>query len=174
MSSKIIKNLVRQAQGGDADSFGALYELFSKDMFRFAYYYTGSVAFAEDCVSETALIAFQKITELKKSDSFKSWLFKILYNQCKAAQKEKIVALSRSEYVNETTVDTYTPMQHSEHIALKNALKALPEEEREILILHYSCGYTSKEIGNITGLKDATVRSKISRSTAKLRTMLSM
>lgn len=173
MSSKINLNLVKNAQRGDADSFGDLYEYYMKDMFRFAYYYTGSVSLAEDAVSEAALIAFQKITELKKAGSFKSWLFKILYNQCKSAQKEKILALNQSEYTSQANL-IYEAGDSNESIALKNALKALPEEEREILILYYSCGYTSKEIGEITGLKDSTVRSKISRSTAKLRSLLSM
>lgn len=173
MSSKINLNLVKNAQKGDADSFGDLYEYYMKDMFRFAYYYTGSVSAAEDCVSETALIAFQKITQLKKADSFKSWLFKILYNQCKSAQKEKALALKHSEIDSRTDL-YYESGDRNESIALKNALKTLPDEEREILILYYSCGYTSKEIGEITSLKDATVRSKISRATAKLRTLLSM
>lgn len=173
MSSKVILNLVKNAQGGDSDSFGELYEYYAKDMFRFAYYYTGSVSAAEDCVSEAALLAFQKITELKKPASFKSWLFKILYNECKSAQKAKILSLSHSEFSAQTAV-SYEQTDHNENISLRNALKALPDEEREILILYYSCGYTSKEIGEITGLKDATVRSKISRATAKLRTVLSM
>lgn len=174
MNLKIDRNLVRMAQRGDADSFGALYEIYAKDMFRFAYYYTGSVHFAEDCVSETALIAFQKISELKKADSFKSWLFKILYNQCKAVQKEKAVAVGRSEHLEEGIGDTYDMSRQNEHIALKNALKKLEEQEREILIMYYSCGYTSKEIGKILSIKDATVRSKISRGTAKLRALLSL
>ncbi len=173
MGSEITRDLVRKAQTGDADSFGELYDMFKDDMFRFAYYYTSSVTSAEDCVSETALIAFQKITQLKKASSFKSWLFKILYNQCKGAQKEKAISLVHSEYSSQTAL-VYEAGDTNEKIALKNALRSLPEDEKDILILYYSCGYTSKEIAEITGIKDATVRSKISRSTAKLRTMLSI
>ena len=173
MSSKITNDLVRKAQKGDADSFGELYGIFKDDMFRFAYYYTGSVSLAEDAVSEAALIAFQKIPQLKKASSFKSWLFKILYNECKAAQKEKALAAKSSELSEHQSL-TYYSGDTNESIALKNALRSLSDEEREIIILYFTCGYTSKEISEITGIKDATVRSKISRTTAKLRTMLSM
>ncbi len=173
MSSKIIRDLVRNAQKGNADAFGELYEMYMKDMYRFAYYYTGSVSHAEDCVSEAALIAFQKIGDLKKADAFKSWLFKILYNQCKSAQKEKAFAISTCEELSAEITYTQTD-EANESISLRNALKSLSDEEREIVILYYTCGYTSKEIGRITSLNDATVRSKISRATAKLRTMLSM
>ena len=48
----------------------------------------------------------------------------------------------------------------------------LSAEERDIMILFYSEGYNSKEIGEILGLKDSTVRSKIKRATEKLREML--
>ncbi|MBQ8502886.1 MAG: sigma-70 family RNA polymerase sigma factor [Clostridia bacterium] len=173
MSSKITHDLVKNAQKGDVNSFGELYAIYNRDMFRFAYYYTGSVSAAEDCVSETALIAFQKINQLKKASCFKSWLFKILYNQCKAAQKEKAFAMNTVDYQSQVSLSSAND-DKSESIELKNALKSLSDEEREILILYYSCGYTSKEISEITELKDATVRSKISRSTAKLRTLLSM
>ena len=60
----------------------------------------------------------------------------------------------------------------SEKISLMNALKKLSAEERDIMILYYSEGYNSKEIGEILGLKDSTVRSKIKRATEKLREML--
>jgi cytidyltransferase-like protein len=90
MSSKIIDNLVSSAKNGNAEAFGELYEIYSKDMFRFAYYYLGSYATAEDCVSECVCLAFQKIGSLRKSSSFKSWLFKILHNCCNSALREKI------------------------------------------------------------------------------------
>ncbi len=173
MSSKIIRDLVRNAQKGDAEAFGELYEMYVKDMYRFAYYYTGSESSAQDCVSDAALLAFQKIGDLRKAEAFKSWLFKILYNQCKAAQKQKALSLSFRESLEGEI--TYTQAEDAnERISLNNALKSLSDEEREIVILYYTCGYTSKEIGRITSLNDATVRSKISRATAKLRQMLSM
>ena len=73
MSSNV-ENLVKKSKQGDTAAFGDLYEIYSKDMFRFAFFYTGSQTVAEDCVSEAVLIAFRKIGELKNVSSFKSWL----------------------------------------------------------------------------------------------------
>lgn len=173
MSSKNIRNLVRQAQTGEAEAFGELYEIYAKDMYRFAWYYTGSEAEAQDCVSEAALLAFEKITELRKADAFKSWLFKILFNCCKKSQKAKIIRLNNEIEADENEA-TYDYSEITEVIMLKNAMKKLDDKERELLILSYSCGYTSKEIGEITGLNQSTVRSKVSRATAKLRSLLSL
>lgn len=171
MSSEIINNLVIKAKEGNIEAFGILYETYSKDMYKFALYYLGSSALAEDCVSECVLTAFQKIGALKKPTSFKSWLFKILYNCCNKALTEKIKARDTVEY--SSLIDLCKEdSDQSEIISLKNSLEKLTDEERTVVLLSYVAGYTSKEIGKMLNLKDSTVRSKLMRSTEKLRQML--
>ena len=171
MSSEIINNLVIKAKEGNIEAFGILYETYSKDMYRFALYYLGSPTLAEDCVSECVLSAFQKIGTLKKPASFKSWLFKILYNCCNKALTEKIRARETVELSSLTDLCREESDQ-SEIISLKSSLEKLTEEEKAIILLTYTAGYTSKEIGKMLHLKDSTVRSKLMRSTEKLRQML--
>lgn len=170
MSSEIL-NLVKSAKRGSAEAFGELYGIYANDMYRFAYYYLGSSAAAEDAVSECVLLAFQRIGTLRNSSSFKSWLFKILRNCCNTILREKALTVQNVEIssVQNLTADE---KDENEIISLRNALGNLSDEEREILILYYCSGYSSKEIGKITGLKDSTVRSKIMRSGEKLRTYL--
>ncbi len=171
MSSKIIDNLVSSAKKGCAEAFGELYEIYSKDMFRFAYYYLGSSVLAEDCVSECVCIAFQKIGDLRKPSAFKSWLFKILHNCCNSALREKMLSTGNVEY--SSLIDLSSEEDDiGEKLSLRQALSQLSSEEREIVILHYCQGYTSKEIGEILEMKDSTVRSKIMRSGEKMRKFL--
>ena len=171
MSSKIIDNLVSSAKNGSAEAFGELYEIYSKDMFRFAYYYLGSYSLAEDCVSECVCLAFQKIGSLRKASAFKSWLFKILHNCCNSALREKISSENNVEYSTISDLSV-SDNDNDEKLTLRQALAQLSDEEREIVILHYCHGYTSKEIGEILDMKDATVRSKIMRSGEKMRKFL--
>lgn len=173
MSSKIIENLVLQAKNANTEAFAELYEMYSKDMFRFAYYYLGNAQAAEDAVSEATLLAWQKIGMLKKSEAFKSWLFKILYNCCNSALKEKIraegnVELSQATYLKAENIDS------EERMSLLKALDCLNEQDREIVVLYYCSGYNSKEIGKLVNLKDTTVRSRILRSVEKLRQILTI
>ena len=171
MSSKIIDNLVSSAKIGNAEAFGELYEIYAKDMFRFAYYYLGSVSMAEDCVSECVCIAFQKLPALRKTSAFKSWLFKILHNCCNIALREKINSAGNVEYSTLSDLSV-SDNDNDEKLTLRQALAQLSDEEREIVILHYCHGYTSKEIGEILDIKDVTVRSKIMRSGEKMRKFL--
>ncbi len=165
MSSNV-ENLVIKSKEGDTAAFGDLYEMYSRDMYRFAWYYTGSSATAEDCVSEAVLIAFSKIGELKNISSFKSWLFRILRNCCAATFRKTSREILEEE--NYSGVHSFEN-EENEKISLKNALVRLPDDERELLILYYCIGYTSKEISRMLTLNENTVRSKISRSTEKLR-----
>lgn len=171
MSSKIIDNLVSSAKKGSAEAFGELYEIYSRDMFRFAYYYLGSGTLAEDCVSECVCIAFQKIGSLRKASAFKSWLFKILHNCCNSALRDKMLSNGNVEYSSLTDLSDEGE-DITEKLSIRQALSRLSDEEREIVILHYCQGYTSKEIGEILDMKDATVRSKIMRSGEKMRKFL--
>ncbi len=171
MSSDYIENLVEQSKNGDVEAFGKLYELFARDMYRFAYYYTSSKLLAEDAVSDAVLSAFENIKKLKKAESFKPWLFKILFNCCRQKQKEKAVSYNfteLSELRNETAEQTDICVS----IGLKRALETISQQEKEIVILAFACGYTSYEIAEMLGTKPGTVRSKLSRAAAKLRTQL--
>ena len=165
MSSNV-ENLVKKSKQGDTAAFGDLYEIYSKDMFRFAFYYTGSQTVAEDCVSEAVLIAFRKIGELKNVSSFKSWLFRILRNCCAASfRKTSREILAERE---NSAVHSFDGESH-EKISLKNALMRLSDDEREVIILHYCIGYTSREISLMLTMNENTVRSKIMRGTDKLK-----
>ncbi len=172
MSSNL-EYLVRRAKNEDKIAFSELYDFFKDDMYRFAYYYLGSREAAEDCVSEATLIAFQKLPTLKKDSAFKSWLFKILHNCCNKAMREIVEAKNNVEFSSLGSLST--PFEDkSETMSLVTALNSLDSTDREIIVLYFSCGYTSKEIGDILSLNDSTVRSKIKRTTEKLREKLSL
>ena len=59
--------------------------------------------------------------------------------------------------------------QHRKLLALRDALARLPEKDRAALHLFYGEGLTAREIGAITGEKEASVRSRLSRARAQLR-----
>ncbi len=169
MSSNLIENLVAKAQKGDADSFGELYSVFAKDMYRFALYYTGSSHLAEDAVSDAALSAFEKIGQLKKRSAFKSWLFSILFNCCKKQQREKALSLKRVEL---SQIRDLPESEKPDTATLRSALSLLESEEKEILLLSFIGGYTGSEIAKMLSLNSSSVRSKKSRAVNKLREMM--
>lgn len=163
-----ITNLVKKAQCGDANAFGDLYELYAKDMYRFAFFYTSSSFLAEDAVGDAVLAAFEKIGQLKKAESFKPWLFKILFVCCTKKQKEKSKAL-KLVALSEVQNLSAKPKDYIKNLELQKAMETLKDEERQIVVLSFALDYKSEEIGEILSMKPTTVRSKLSRAAAKIR-----
>lgn len=170
MDGQEIKSLIKKAKHGDSKAFGMLYGEYAKELYRFALYTLKSACDAEDAVQSAALIAYRKLKDLKKDESFKSWFFKILYNECRKilSQKSKLYEIS----YDDVSVFQKEAPDISEKSDLLSLLDALSEENKAIVILSVFEGYTSKEIAEISGIKPGTVRSTLSRTLNKLRNQL--
>lgn len=145
------------------EQFIELYEPVYKDLYRLAYYYLGNAEDAEDVVSETVLRAYEKFASLRKKEAFKSWIFKILVNQCKTQLRKKSVA-GTVELVEEPV---FEPKLEDTMVA-EDMLAVLSEEERQIVALAVFGGYKGEEIARILHMKHSTVRSKYRRALKKL------
>ena len=75
--------LVKQAQRGDADAFVALIEKYKMDLYKVAKAYLKNEEDVADVMQETTLSAWEHLGELKKAAYFKTWLTRILINNCK-------------------------------------------------------------------------------------------
>lgn len=167
------KELVLKAKNGDVDAFCLLYKNYKNKLYSYAYYKLGNSADAEDAVQNCALSAFEQIDKLKKADAFSSWLFRILYCSCTALIKEQIKQRNTDDiegYINIASLDNEKIVLQEE---LKQALGILREDERNIVLLSVIAGLQSKEIAKITGLSAGNVRTKLSRSLAKMKKYLS-
>ena len=153
-------------ENANALAFTALYEEVYQDMYKFALYTLGHPQDAEDAVSDAVMDAYRSFSKLRKKQSFRPWIFKILSIKCKRKLKE---------YVHKTVELPETlSMEHSmdEDIQVQQAFSRLSDEERLIISMHLFGGYSSREIGRILHLNDNTVRSKESRALEKMRNWL--
>ena len=75
--------LIRRAKRGDVKAFSELYSRIYVELYKFALYTLKHPQEAEDAVSDTVVTAYEKISSLKKEESFRSWIFTILSNHCK-------------------------------------------------------------------------------------------
>lgn len=164
--------LIKNAQKGDKNAFCELYELYKNRLYRYAYYKLSSEEDAEDAVMDCILCAWQGIKQLKKAEAFPAWIFKILRSSCAKYidyQAKSRVNSSLAEMQNDATL-SYC---HSDlSLELKQAIDKLQSDEKDIVLLCLVAGFTSKECSKIVGIKPSSVRSKLSRSLAKMRNYL--
>lgn len=155
--------IVRQARRGSASAFASLYQKYYLDLYRFALYTLKNRQDAEDVVGDTVADAWAQIGSLKKAESFKSWIFKILSNKCRQRLKGY---LDKAEELPE---DLSAPVRdHDEDADVRAAFARLDDEERLILSMNLFGGYTSREIGEVLGKNDNTVRSRQKRALEKM------
>lgn len=166
--------LVKRARKGDADAFVALMEMNKESMKKVAFVYLQSEEDRADAISQTVLDAFEHISKLKKSEYFKTWLIRILINNCID------ICRANKKYVNyEESAEVYDEMatqMQSEPIEVNieflDLLKCLPEDSRIIFVLYYGEQFTTAEIAKILCMKENTVKSRIRRGKEILRGVL--
>ena len=155
---------VQQGKKGDSHAFARLYEIYYKDLYHFALYYTKDSITAEDAVSSAVLKAFEQLHKLRKNDAFKSWLFQITANECKKLLKQKSIYLNDASWQEPAAAeDGYLTPE------IQDELSQLSEPERRVITLSVFGGYTSREIAGILKKREGSIRSIKSRALAKLR-----
>lgn len=155
----------------DAHTFAQMYETVYIDLYRFALCLMKNKQDAEDAVGEAVLKAYENIRKLKDENAFKSWIFTITANTCKNRLKE--AAKRKSESIEEVFINTPSEeIDYGMSVDVRRAFTVLNEEEQTIIGLSVFGGYNSKEIGQMLGLKDNTVRSKKVRALEKMECVL--
>jgi RNA polymerase sigma factor (sigma-70 family) len=121
---------------------------------------------ANDIVQDSFEKLWRHVTEIEYT-SAKSWLFTTAYNNMiDIIRKEKRIVTLEPAYENETGFDS----QYSDlNEILHNALKRLPEQQRTPVLLRDYEGYTYKEISDITGQSEASVKINIYRGRIALK-----
>ena len=167
------ERLISEAMTGSRRAFAELYDSCRDRLYRYALYRLGNPEDAEDAVSECVLAAWKSIGSLRSSKAFSSWIFRILSNCCASRIKGTIASRENFEKICREDISLTGDASPSLAIELSEALAELGSDEREIVLLSVIGGLNSKEIAEHTGLPAGTVRSKLSRSLAKMREFLS-
>ena len=165
--------LVKRACDGEPEAFGDLYEIYSRDLYRYAYYILRSRELAQDAVQDAVVAAFTQVSSLRNRDAFKAWLFKILSNVCTKYIAEKSRNRNTLEFDDEReTALEPSPRALNNTFEMEEVLECLAPDERKIVLLSVLEGYTGREIASILDCPAGTVRSKLSRALKKLRNSL--
>ena len=119
----------------------------------------------EDAVHEAIVKAFSKLYSLKNDSFAKTWLIRIVINECYAILRKR----KREIYREEITEEEAEKQDYSE---LYTALNRLPADYRVTIVLYYIEGYSVSETADILKVSEGTVKSRLSRGRKKLRNFL--
>lgn len=120
---------------------------------------------AEDATENAILSAYENLDSLRDRKHFRTWLLKILKNECFDYAKKNSKQLPQDYW--ELSEEFKPP-----DVDLWNALKLLAEKDRLALLLYYLDGYKIREIAEILEEPVGTVKSRLSRTRKLLRDIL--
>nr|WP_286674488.1 sigma-70 family RNA polymerase sigma factor [Clostridium sp. VAP41] len=123
----------------------------------------------EDAIQNTILKAYENIERLKKHEYFKTWIIRILINECKIIiKKEKRVIYLEENNIKSDYEDKYKDMD------LERALNVIDKDLRELIVLYYFDDTPQKEIAKILNINEVTVRTRLLRGRKKLYELLKL
>lgn len=161
------KSNVVKAKNGDKEAFMELINENRLNIYRVAKGILKNEYDIEDAIQNTVIKAFEKINTLKNDDFFRTWIIRILINECNnILRKNKRLVSFEEAVVEEKYNDKY------ENMDLTNAIASLNEELRTITVLYYFEDMSTVDIAKLLEIPEGTVRSRLARSREKLREVL--
>ncbi len=149
-------------------------ERFSKPLFAFIMRMIDDQATAEDIFQDTWIRVIRNIGTFRGDCRFSTWLFQIALNLCRNQMRRKarrsFVGIEEaSNLADDPGVDGMKILQAQK---VRRLVASLPPKMREVIVLRYYHNKTDVEIAEVTGLPPGTVKSRIHRATALLRSKI--
>jgi RNA polymerase sigma-70 factor, ECF subfamily len=164
-----IENEVILARKGDQSSFISLINFSRPTMYKVAKSILKNDEDCADAIQESILKSFKSLKTLKNPQYFKTWLTRILINECsKILNQRKNKVLLEQQNLSISHEDTYKDME------VWQAVKSLEDDIRTIVVLYYFEDISVKEIASILDIPQGTVKSRLSRARERLGQILKM
>ena len=173
--------LLRRAQRGDPEAFEQLMAPLESLIWRVCWHYTGRREDASDCGQETMVRIWKNLNSYRGDCAFESWVYRIAANCCMDLLRKRKRDQSVSvEPMREQGFDPPDPgagpeeeaVRREEVNRLREEMAALPEEQRDALVLTQLEGLAYEEAAERLGVSEGTVKSRVNRAKQRLRERL--
>ena len=159
-----MENLVKKAKSGDSGAFAQLIRINTQSMYKVAWAYLKNDEDVADAIQETILKCYEKLHTLKNDSYFKTWMTRILINNCNEMLRHKGRVFPTLEMEEESFEDS-----GYQDCEWKEILSSLDEKYQVVLLLYYSRCFSVKEIAAILEISQNTVLTWLSRARKQLR-----
>jgi RNA polymerase sigma-70 factor (ECF subfamily) len=175
------EELVEACRAGETSAYDVLVARWEDKIRGAAWRVLGSEEEARDVAQEAFLKAYRGLDAFKREARFSSWLYQIALNLCRDRLRRRRTRASVSlEELEEAGPVLVEPRPGAHELALQSdlarvvrrAVAALPEEQREVVILKEYEGLTFLEIAQALDLPVSTVKTRLYRGLGQMRVRL--
>ncbi|MDE7416797.1 MAG: sigma-70 family RNA polymerase sigma factor [Lachnospiraceae bacterium] len=151
--------LVYRAKRRDKEAFSSLIRQHTSSMYKVAKAILKNDDDVADAIQESVLACWEKIDTLKKDQYFKTWLTRILINNCNAICRQRGRMASDDALIESGIVEqSYAAVEWQEF------LQCLDEKYRIVIMLYYIEGFKIREIAEILELNENTVSTRLAKA----------
>lgn len=182
MPEQNISELVQKLRQGDPQAFNRLITDYQKKMYNLALNYVKQEEEAKDLTQDIFVTVYRSISKLRDETKFVAWLYQVAINHCRNRYKR----LQRKGYFSSDSIDdTESTIQLSSGASpekelernrtisiVQETIAALPESEKEIILLRDIQELSYDEISTILNVPLGTVKSKLNRARSALKDRL--
>jgi len=166
LNSCTVAELVRQAQAGDGDAQGALYERYQGSCIALAYRLLGNRDEAEELVQDVFIHAFARLDQLRVLEAFGGWLRQIVrrmaYNR---STRRRATYAAENELLELVHTSAVTPLDevldHERRELVQAGLQKLGRLDRETLEAFYIGGHSLIEMSNDFSAPVGTIKRRL-------------
>lgn len=162
----------------DPEAFGQLYERYVDQIYNYIYYRVGDPMEAEDLTARTFFRALRKIHDYEdRGLPFSAWLYRIAHNlvanwhrnqsRRRSVQLDELITASSNGVHPQTLVE-----EQEARAILLEAIRQLPEDRQQLIILKFVERLPNAQIGQIMGRSESSIKSLYHRTLKSLRAEL--
>jgi RNA polymerase sigma-70 factor, ECF subfamily len=184
------ETLMVRFQQGDRAAFAVLVKRHKLPLFNFALRQIRAKATAEDIVQEAFVRVVQNASDFKHEAKFTTWLYTITRNLCIDHLRKQVLRKHPSldgahasqddggPTLGEHTADVRANVERDAtsnelRTRITGAVETLPDDQREVFLMREVSNLPFKEIAEITGVSENTVKSRMRYALERLQAALS-
>ena len=164
---------VLAAQAGDPAAFGRLVDRWSGAVCAVCLGILRNVQASDEAAQDTFLAAWQNLGKLREPRSFGPWIRALARNHALSQQRATVRREQRvvadDEAVQRAAQARDVLLEAEEARLLEQALDALPDDARDVMVLYYREGQSVRQVAELLGLSETAVKKRLSRARALVR-----
>jgi RNA polymerase sigma factor (sigma-70 family) len=154
---------IKKAQKGDHEAFTRLFRQLESQLYRLAKTILLKDEDCADALQETTLKVYKGLANLKQPKFFKTWVIRILINECNQLlrMRERTIAVAE---IPEEPVVSYVHFEDSGNVDLQSFINQLDESLRLAIVLFYYDDLSIKQIADVLDISEGAVRARLHRA----------
>lgn len=175
------KEIIERILNGEKKLYEIIVRRFNPYLYKIGRSYNYDHENTQDLMQETYIDAYKNLQHFEGRSNFKTWIVRIMMNNCYRKKEKSNYKNEIMEDVNEQSTPMFTSSSNDAHKVIhnrelgsiiENALESIPEDYRMVFSLREINGFNVAETADLLSISEANVKVRLNRAKEMLRNQL--